>query len=162
MYADYEFYNSIYKDKLTLEEFGQYSWEAERRLDNATTGLGYRKLREAFPTDKYDAECVKRCMCELVHLMKEIDDVETAASDASGYMEWEDGTITPRIAASRSAGSESISFNTGGSSSASGIAIDAAVSDYSAREQLFNKTIHEYLSGVKDARGVSLLFMGEY
>lgn len=161
MYADYELYISLYGDNMTEQEFNNYLWEAEKRIDSSTTGLGYVKLRKAFPTDEHDAECVKRCVCELINIMKKIHDEEELIDKSSSYMEWEDGTITPRLISSRSAGTESISFSSS-SNKSSGVAFDSAVSDYTARNQLFCETIYKYLSGVKDSNGVPLLYMGQY
>ena len=49
-----------------------------------------------------------------------------------------------------------------GEGQAEATAIDKALSDKAAEAQLYTDTIREYLSGVSDANGVNLLFMGRY
>lgn len=40
--------------------------------------------------------------------------------------------------------------------------IDKCLADKEAQKQLYSDTIRDYLSGVADANGVSLLYMGMY
>ena len=40
--------------------------------------------------------------------------------------------------------------------------ISKALVDFAVKEKLFRDTIREYLSGVSDANGVNLLYMGVY
>ena len=56
-----------------------------------------------------------------------------------------------------SAGNESISYSVGNATM-----IDKALSDPTVKEKLFRDTIREGLSGVTDANGVNLLYMGVY
>ena len=62
---------------------------------------------------------------------------------------------------SRSAGNESISYS-GAGDLAKSSSIAAAVADPQAREKLYRDTVTDYLSGVQDANGVNLLYMGRY
>lgn len=159
-YVTYEFYTSLYGDSLTEANFNRLLWEAERKVDIATTGVdNIKKLRVAFPTDEDDAETVKRCVCKLMQVMQEIKEAEDAARQASGYSKTENGLVG-KIISSISAGTESISYSTG--SSKTETMIDKALSDPTAQAQLFNDIILEYLSGVADANGVTLLYMGRY
>lgn len=160
-YADFAFFGDIYCSNLTEQDFNRISWEAAREIDRHTTGIdNVRKLKIAFPTDDEDAESVRRCECALVDLMWKIEEAEKAQEAASGYVEREDGTVVGKVVTSLSSGSESIGYSAKGGSGST--AIDAAVSDMAARKRLFADTVRQYLSGVTDANGVNLLFMGVY
>ena len=139
-------------DGISCTEFEQLAWEASRMADRYTTGLdGVRKLRKAFPVDEMDAEAVKRCVCRLILLMHQIGQAEAAG----GYTSTENGYHRNQIAAV-SAGNESVTYASGGN------VIASAAADRTVREQLYADTIRAYLSGVTDANGVSLLYMGRY
>lgn len=142
--------------------FDRLYWEASRKLDNATTGIdGYKKLKYAFPTSENDAEAVKRCLCKLIITMKQIEDAESGALAAIGVTEREDGTVTSKRIASMSSGSESISFDISTATSRTS-ATGAAVSDLTVRSTLYRSIIADYLSGIADANGVNLLYLGRY
>ena len=159
-YIDYEYFKTLYPD-IPEEVFNRLSWDACRKMDAATTGIdGVRKLAVAFPTDEYAAECVKRCACELVQILQQLKTARENAAKASGYTETTNG-LQGKVISSISSGNESISFSSGASGS-SATAIDKALSDKAAEAQLYTDTIREYLSGVSDANGVNLLFMGRY
>lgn len=158
-YADYSDYTALYGAEIKETDFSRYAWEASRFMDTQTTGIdGYRKLREAFPTDEGDKECVKRCMCALVKLMADIEAEEERRISASGTVMREDGVTVGRVVTSVSSGSESISYSMSGEATS----ISTAVSDSAVRRELFCDTVHNYLTGIKDAAGVSLLYMGAY
>ena len=161
-YVDYAYYQSLYGDSAIPEaDFNRLSWEACRKMDAATTGIdGVRKLAVAFPVDEYAAECVKRCACELVQILQQLKTARENAAKASGYTETTNG-LQGKVISSISSGNESISFSSGTSGS-SATAIDKALSDKAAEAQLYTDTIREYISGVADANGVNLLFMGRY
>ena len=63
--------------------------------------------------------------------------------------------------ASKSAGNESISYVTSGSSGTATL-IDKCLADKEAQKQLYDDKIRNYLSGITDANGVNLLYMGIY
>ena len=63
--------------------------------------------------------------------------------------------------ASKSAGNESISYVTS-SNTGTATLIDKCLADKEAQKQLYSDTIRDYLSGVADDNGVSLLYMGMY
>lgn len=163
-YIDYEYYKSIYGDKAIPEsDFNRLSWEAGRKLDIATTGIdNVKKLKAAFPVDEDDAETVRRCACKLIEIAASIEQAEETARRAQGYITREDGTVISKQISSVSAGNESISYVTSGGSSSGATLIDKALSDKDVQERLYRDTITEYLSGVADANGVNLLFMGAY
>lgn len=93
--------------------------------------------------------------------MAEIEQAEESARNASGFVTREDGTVQSKLVASVSSGSESISYATS-SSGAKNSLIGAVLTDKAAQEKLYADTFSEYLSGVLDANGVNLLFMGAY
>lgn len=161
-YVTLKEYSEIYNDGAQEAEFNRLLWEAARIMDNATTGVdNYRKLRNAFPTDEYDAETVRRCACNLINTMKQIEQAEKSAQSAQGFVEREDGTVVNKVISSVSSGSESISYATGSSAGGS-TTINKAVSDRAERDAMYMGIIQEYLSGVSDANGVNLLYMGRY
>lgn len=163
-YADYEYYQSLYGVKAIPEaDFNRLSWDACRKLDIATTGIdNVKKLKVAFPVDEDDAETVRRCVCELVSIAYKLEQAEKTARSTQGYITREDGSLQGKIVTSASAGNESLSFSASGSSPSGSTLIDKALSDKDVQERLYRDTIAEYLSGVKDANGVNLLFVGQY
>jgi hypothetical protein len=52
----------------------------------------------------------------------------------------------------------SVSYSTGSAKTAA----DIAVTDRKERKKMIDETIRDYLSGVADANGVNLLYMGVY
>jgi hypothetical protein len=160
MYVDYEFYKKLYgSDAVSESEFNRFSWDASKKIEHYTTGVdGVKKLQVAFPTDD-GAESVKRCVCALIDLMSKIKQAEHNLHSATGFIQKEDGTVQGKVVTSVSAGNESISYSAKTNNTSP---VDEAVSDRTKREQLFADTIREYLSGVSDANGVNLLYMGTY
>ncbi len=157
-YIDIEYYVSLYGD---IEEgrFNRLSFHASRKIDQHTTGVdGVKKLRVAFPKAEYDAEAVKRCAANLVSYLSQIDDAETAASISRGYDKTDLG-LQRKIVSRVEAGNEAISYS---ESTGPDTIIDKAVSSRADREILISNVIKEYLSGVTDANGVNLLYMGPY
>lgn len=162
-YIDYEYYKSLYGDKALEEnDFNRLSWDACRKIDKATMGIdNVKKLSVAFPTDEEDVEMVKRCVCKVMHLLHSIEQAEIASESMRGFVQREDGNYQGKIVASASAGNESLSFTTTDKASNATI-IDKALCDKKVQEQLIYDTVREYLSGVEDANGVNLLYMGKY
>lgn len=161
MYVDYDYYKALYGTNAVEESvFNRFSWDACKKIDYYTTGVdNVKKLQVAFPTDDYDAESVKRCVCALIELFNNIDQAEINVRKATGYVQKEDGIYQGKVVSSVSAGNESISYSTG---SGNATLVDKALTDKAVREQLFRDTVKEYLSGVTDANGVNLLYMGQY
>lgn len=162
-YIDYEYYSALYGDKAVPEaDFARLSWDACRKADVATTGIdGVKKLKVAFPNDEDDAEAVKRCVCKLIEIAGAIEQSEQTARSAQGYIQREDGSLQGKVVSSVSAGNESISYSASGSSGVTTL-IDAVLTDKTAQERLYRDTMSEYLSGIADANGVNLLYMGRY
>lgn len=158
MYITFDEYTALYPQ---IEEtvFNRLSYDAGRHIDRLTTGIdGVKKLKTAFPTDEDSVQAVKYCTAKIINLLLQIQEAEKSASLGRGYTQTENG-LQGKVISSVSAGNESISFSTG---SAQTSAIDAAVSDLTARDKLIYSTVREYLSGAQDDNGVNLLYMGVY
>lgn len=161
-YIDRAYYTALYGD-IPESDFNRLSWEACRALDNHTTGVdGVKKLATAFPTDEYQAEAVKRCACKLVSLLHQIETAEKAAAEGRGYQETANG-LRGKVIASITSGAESVSYATGSrSEKAATTVIDKAAADQAEKNRLIRETVRAYLSGIGDANGVRLLYMGVY
>ena len=158
-YIDIAYYTGMY-GAIPAEDFNRLVWDASRTMDRYTTGVdNVSKLRAAFPADEIVAESVRRCCANLVNTMRQIEQAKTAATQARGCVETENG-LRGKVISSVSAGNESVSYSVG--SSAIMTEIDKAVADCSAREELFCKIIKSHLTGMADANGVNLLYMGRY
>lgn len=161
MYVDYEYYKTLYGEKAIPEaDFNRLSWDAEREIDKATSGVdGVKKLKLAFPVDEYDVEAVKRCVCALVDFLYQVENAERNANSVSALTERADGSLQGKVVSSVSAGNESISYAVGKSADT---AIGTAVKSVGDREQMIYQLITSRLSGIPDANGVNLLFAGRY
>lgn len=158
MYITFDDYTKLY-DPIEERVFNNLAFDACRVMDMHTTGIdNVKKLRYYFPTAEEDAEAVNRCAAKMVNTLYQIQQAEIAAIESRGYESTEQG-MRGKVISSVSAGNESISYATGNSSAT---AIDAAVKDKNARDKLLADIVWEYLSGVTDANGVNLLYMGRY
>ena len=161
-YADYSTYAEIYTDGIPNADYDRYAWEADRVIDRETTGVdGVRKLGVAMPTDDYALACVQRCACAVADALYRIDLAQAQAAAMSGTVTRDDGTITSAVVASASSGSESISYATGNNAVIAS-AYTAAAKDLAEKRRLLRGLVTDYLSGVEDANGVNLLYMGVY
>ena len=158
MYLTYEEYAAIY-DTMPAKDFDRLNFEACHHIDRLTAGVdGVKKLKVAFPVDEDSSAAVKRCAAHIVNLLYQIQEAEKSASSGRGFTETENG-LHGKVVSSVTAGNESISYAVGTSAKTS---IDKAVSDRNERIKLLRETVREYLSGVTDANGVNLLYMGVY
>lgn len=158
MYIDYEYYTALYDD-LDEAKFNRLVRAAVRTIDGFTATVdGVRKLRTAFPIDPEDAETVKLCTAQVVHMLHQIEQAQNAAAEARGYTATENG-LQGKVIASVSAGNETISFSTG---TANATYLDKAIQDNTEKNRLLYTTVREYLSGVPDRNGVNLLYSGPY
>lgn len=156
MYITLEEYSQIY-DTMDEKVFKRLCFDACRVMDIHTTGAdNVKKLRDFFPTDEYDAAAVKNCAAKIINILKQIQSAEE--SSAASYEESEMG-IRGKYITSISAGNESITYS---AASGGSTAVDKAVMDRSQRDKLLADMVREGLSGVTDANGVSLLYMGRY
>ena len=161
MYVDYEYYKTLYGEKAIAEaDFNRLSWDAEREIDKATSGVdGVKKLKLAFPVDEYDVEAVKRCVCNLADFLYQVENAEHNANSVSALTERADGSLQGKVVSSVSAGNESISYAVGKSADT---AISNAIKDLQSKDMAVYQFIASRLSGVSDANGVNLLFGGRY
>lgn len=158
MYITIEEYNALY-DQMEEKVFLRLAFDACRVMDNHTTSIdGVKKLKTAFPTDEDCVTAVKHCTAKVINLLFQIQEAEAAASVGRGYTETAQG-LQRKIISRVESGNEAVSYS---ETKLSNSAIDAAVSDVSARKALLSSTIREYLSGISDANGVNLLYMGKY
>ena len=146
MYIEYEYYKSLYGDKALAEnEFNRLSWDAEKEIDKATCGVdGVKKLKIAFPTDEYNAECVKRCVCDLIVYLSQLEKARSTMVNDGG------------IVSSKSAGNESISYSNIDTD------VNKALASAEGKEKAIYSFITESLRGVTDLNGVYLLYLGKY
>ena len=160
-YVDFVYYKTLYGEKAVTEaDFNRLSWDAEREIDKATSGVdSVRKLKVAFPTNEEDAEAVKRCVCALVDFLNQMETAERNANSVGQYTERADGSLQGKVVSSVSAGNESISYAVGKSADT---AISNAIKDLQSKEVAIHQLIASRLSGVSDANGVNLLFGGKY
>ena len=160
-YIDYEYYSEMYDDpEITEKEFNRYVYDVDKRLDSLTTGIdNVKKLKVAFPVDEDNAEAIKRCIVAMIDLTHRIKKAERAVDAARGYIVKSDGSMQGKIISSVSSGNESITYSSGTESVS---IIDKALADKKMQYQLYRDMAVEYLSGVTDANGVNLLYMGRY
>lgn len=158
MYITFEEYSQLY-DPVDEKVFNRLSFDACRVMDIHTTGIdNVKKLKVAFPEDEDDAAAVKHCAAKIIDLLNQIHEVEVAAAAGRGYTETEQG-LQRRIISRVESGNEAISYS---ETKLSSTTVDAAVSDRTIRDKLVADIVWEYLSGVTDANGVNLLYMGRY
>lgn len=158
MYITFTDYTALY-DPIEEKVFNRLAYDACRHIDRLTTGIdGVKKLKIAFPEEEDAAAAVKHCTAEVVNLLYQIQEAENAASLGRGYIQTANG-LQGKVVSSVSAGNESISYSAG---SAQKTAVDVAVSDVAVRRKMISGIVREHLSGVADANGVNLLFLGRY
>lgn len=160
-YIDYEYYIGLYDNPdISEKEFKRYAYDVEKRIDSFTTGIdNVRKLKIAFPVDEDDSEAVKRCIVAMIDLTHRIKEAEKTMENAKGFMVRSDGSMQGKVVKSISSGNESITYSSGTESVS---IIDKALADKKMQYQLYRDMAVEYLSGVTDANGVNLLYMGRY
>lgn len=158
MYISKEEYAAIYDPIDDEKLFTRLAYDACRSIDRLTAGAdGIKKLKVAFPTDEDSAEAVKHCTAHIVHFLYQIQEAEKSASVGRGYEQTEGG-LRGRVITNVSAGNESVSY----SASQQQTAADLAMMDAAQKERTIREIVKEYLSGVADANGVNLLYMGPY
>ena len=144
-YATLSDYLSLYADNMTQTDFDRFEYDAETWLDMWVTTLdGVNKLRVAFPTEEVDIIAVKRAVIELTRALRDMDAYQQQSIASTG------------ILASVSSGTESMSFQRGGS------ALAKAVENDTEKASFLSKIVRRYLSGKHDANGVNLLYGGVY
>lgn len=157
-YIDLTFYQKLYGN-IDATLFNRLAFDACREIDKNTTGIdGVKKLRVAFPTEPEDKEAVMRCAANLVSYFARIESAEQAAEMSRGYESTEQG-LRRKIVSRIEAGNEAISYS---EASSPETVSDKAAASHAERGALVASVIRQYLSGVSDANGVNLLYMGPY
>ena len=158
MYITFDDYTKFY-DPIEEKLFDRLAFDACRYVDIHTTGIdNVKKLRLYFPTDEDDAQAVKNCVAKLVNFLAQVQEAENAIAMGRGYTETENG-LQRKIVSRVEAGNEAISYM---ESNAGSSVIDKAVADKSIKDKLVSDIIRDGLSGVTDANGINLLYMGPY
>ena len=159
MYITFDDYKQLY-DPIEERVFSLLIFDACRMMDLHTTGIdNVKKLQAYFPTDEYAAQAVRRCAAKLVNFLNQVRETEMAAALGRGYEATDQG-VRGKVITSVTAGNESISYSAGGN--AASTAAESAAKDKSIKDKLVADIIWECLSGVEDANGINLLFMGRY
>ena len=157
MYITFDEYTALY-GPIEERDFNRFAFEACRTVDKLTAGVdGVKKLKVAFPIDEDDAASVRHCVAKVINLLYQIQEAEKSAFLARGYTKTENG-VQGKVVSSVTAGNESISFAAGGGATV----VDKAIADLSERNRLIDSVVLDSLSGVTDANGVNLLYMGVY
>lgn len=153
MYADYEYYQTEYGGKMSVDDYKRFGRRAERRID----GITGNKLQFAFPTNERSIEAVKDCVCELADFLYQIDAYNAAAMESMGTVAQADGTVKGKVITSISSGSESIGYSANGSSST---ATMEAAKDKKVADTMIYGMVQDGLTGIADSNGVNLLYAG--
>ena len=101
---------------------------------------------------------MKFTAAQLVNTLYQIYEAEQAANMSRGYIETENG-LQRKIISRVEAGNEAISYMEGQGNTT---AIDTAAKDTAAKRKMLFNIIRDGLTGVEDANGVNLLYMGVY
>lgn len=161
-YADFEFYATTYHGNVVPEaDFPRIADRASDFLDTIT----FDRLVDGLPSDERAATKVQKAVCAVADKLYELELAEKQANAAAqvGGSSGASGGATSGIISSRSAGSESISYASL-SDTASGAKNWSAVYQAAGNPKETNKILEGvarlYLAGVKDDKGVLLLYAG--
>lgn len=161
-YTDFEFYATKYHGNVVPEaDFPRIADRASDFLDVIT----FDRLVDGLPSDERAATKVQKAVCAVSDKLYELELAEKQANAAAqaGGSSGTSGGATSGIVSSRSAGSESISYASL-SDTASGAKNWSAVYQVAGDETLTNNLLYIaarlYLTGVKDDKGVLLLYAG--
>lgn len=161
-YTDFEFYATTYHGNVVPEaDFPRIADRASDFLDVIT----FDRLVDGLPSDERTATKVQKAVCAVSDKLYELELAEKQANAAAqaGGSSGASGGATSGIISSRSAGSESISYASL-SDTASGAKNWSAVYQAAGDETLTNNLLYSaarlYLTGVKDDKGVLLLYAG--
>lgn len=161
-YTDFEFYATTYHGNVVPEaDFPRIADRASDFLDVIT----FDRLVDGLPSDERAAIKVQKAVCAVSDKLYELELAEKQANAAAqaGGSSGTSGGATSGIISSRSAGSESISYASL-SDTASGAKNWSAVYQAAGDETLTNNLLYSaarlYLMGVKDDKGVLLLYAG--
>ena len=161
-YTDFEFYATIYHGNVVPEaDFPRIADRASDFLDVIT----FDRLVDGLPDDERAKTKVQKAVCAVAEELYKLElaDKQALSAAAGGTSSSGSGGATSGIISSRSAGSESISYASL-SDTASGAKNWSAVYQAAGNPKETNKILEGvarlYLAGVKDDKGVLLLYAG--
>ena len=162
VYTDFTFYENTYHGNVVpADDFDRIADRASDFLDTIT----FDRLADGLPSDERAATKVQKAVCAVAEKLYELELAEKQANAAAlaGASSGTSGGATSGVIASRSAGSESISYASL-SDTASGAKNWSAVYQAAGNPQETNRILESaarmYLTGVKDNNGVNLLYAG--
>ena len=161
-YADFEFYATTYHGNVVPEaDFQRIADRASDFLDVIT----FDRLVDGLPSDERAAAKMQKAVCAVAEKLYELElaDKQALSAAAGGTSSSGAGGATSGVITSRSAGSESISYASP-SEMANGAKTWSAVYQAAGNPQETNKILESaarlYLTGVRDDKGVLLLYAG--
>lgn len=164
-YTDFEFYATTYHGNVVPEaDFPRIADRASDFLDVIT----FDRLVDGLPDDERAKTKVQKAVCAVAEKLYELELAEkqalsAAAGGTSSGTAGGTGGVNAGVITSRSAGSESISYASL-SDTASGAKNWSAVYQAAGNPQETNKILESaarlYLTGVRDDKGVLLLYAG--
>ena len=161
-YTDFEFYATTYHGNVVPEaDFPRIADRASDFLDVIT----FDRLVDGLPSDERAVIKVQKAVCYVADKLYELELAEKQALSAAagGTSSSGAGGATSGVITSRSAGSESISYASP-SEMANGAKTWSAIYQAAGDETLTNNLLYSaarlYLTGVRDDKGVLLLYAG--
>ena len=161
-YADFEFYATTYHGNVVPEaDFPRIADRASDFLDVIT----FDRLVGGLPSDERAAAKVQKAVCAVADKLYELElaDKQALSAATGGTSSSGSSGATSGVITSRSAGSESISYASP-SEMANGAktwsAVYQAAGDEEATNNLLYSAARLYLTGVRDDKGVLLLYAG--
>ena len=161
-YTDFEFYATIYHGNVVPEaDFPRIADRASDFLDVIT----FDRLADGLPSDERAAAKVQKAVCAVADKLYELElaDKQALSAATGGTSSSGSGGATSGVITSKSAGSESISYASP-SEMANGAktwsAVYQAAGDEEATNNLLYSAARLYLTGVRDDKGVLLLYAG--
>ena len=161
-YTDFEFYATTYHGNVVPEaDFPRIADLASDFLNVIT----FDRLVDGLPSDERAATKVQKAVCAVSDTLYELElaDKQALSASTGGTSSSGSGGATSGVITSRSAGSESISYASP-SEMANGAKTWSAVYQAAGNPQETNKILESaarlYLTGVRDDKGVLLLYAG--
>lgn len=161
-YTDFEFYATTYHGNVVPEaDFPRIADRASDFLDVIT----FDRLVDGLPDDERAKTKVQKAVCAVADEMYKLElaDKQALSAAAGGTSSSGSGGATSGVITSRSASSESISYASP-SEMANGAKTWSAVYQAAGNPQETNKILEStarlYLTGVRDDKGVLLLYAG--
>ena len=161
-YTDWNFYENTYRGNVVPEaDFPRIADRASDFLDVIT----FDRLVDGLPDDERAKTKVQKAVCAVAEELYKLElaDKQAISAAAGGTSSGGPGGAASGVMVSRSAGSESISYASP-SEMANGAKTWSAVYQAAGDETLTNKLLYSaaklYLMGVRDDKGVLILYAG--